>query len=176
MPLPAPLPTAAARRDLIRGMRRRRRLGKVLPVCLDARTLKAIRVSTPYRKPGRLWSLGYHTGADHAAPIGSLAIAVTRGTVIHAGYGAPWGSAYGRIVIIRTAGGRYDYGYAHLSDELVDVGDQVVPGQVIGLTGDTGNVTGPHLHFEVRTAGGRLANNVRPIRVKQLRRRTNPRK
>lgn len=160
---------------LIRRMRRRRQLGKVLPVCLDAVTLKPIPVSTPYRRPGRLWSLGYHTGADHAAPIGSLALAVTRGTVIHAGYGAPWGSAYGQLVVIRTAGGRYDYGYAHLSKPLVKAGDSVVPGQVIGLTGDTGNVTGAHLHFEARTAGGLLADNVRPIRVKQLTRKVRAR-
>jgi murein DD-endopeptidase MepM/ murein hydrolase activator NlpD len=153
---------------LIRRMRRRRRAGKVLPVCLDAVTLRPIPVSTPYRQRGRLWSLGYHTGADHAAPLGSLAIATTRGTVIHAGYHSPWGAAYGRQVIIRTAGGRYDSGYAHLSDELVSVGDTVVPGQIIGLTGDTGNVTGAHLHHEARTAGGSLVDNVRPIRVKQL--------
>lgn len=159
-----------------RRMRRRRRAGKVLPVCLDAVTLRPIRVSTPYRQPGprSRWSLGYHTGEDHAAPIGSYAIAVTRGTVIHAGAHAPWGSAFGLLVVIRTAGGRYDYGYAHLSRALVEVGDTVVPGQVLGLTGDTGNVSGPHLHFEARRAGGHLADNVRPIRVKQLQTRKVP--
>lgn len=160
--------TPAMQATLIRRMRRRRAAGKVLPVCLHPTTLRPIRVSTPYRKPGRLWSLGYHTGNDHASPIGSLAIATTRGTVVHAGYHAPWGSAYGQLIVIRTAGGRFDSGYAHMSKCLVDVGDQVLPGQVIGLTGDTGNATGPHLHHEVRTAGGRLADNVRPIRVKQL--------
>lgn len=164
--------TPAMQATLIRRARRRRAAGKVLPVVLDAATLRPIRVSTPYRRPNppgkRYWSLGYHTGNDHPAPIGSLAIATTRGTVVHAGPNAPWGSAYGVLVIIRTAGGRYDSGYAHLSRPLVQVGDQVVPGQIIGLTGDTGNVTGPHLHHEARTAGGRLADNVRPIRVKQL--------
>lgn len=163
--------TAPMQATIIRRMRRRRARGKVLPVVLDQVTLRPVRVSTPYRKPGRLWSLGYHTGNDHACAIGDYAIATTRGTVIHAGYHSPWGSAYGRLVVIRTAGGRYDTGYAHLSEEWVELGDQVVPGQVIGRTGDTGNVTGPHLHHEVRTAGGRLADNVRPIRVKQLRTR-----
>lgn len=165
--------SAPMQATLIRRMRRRRAAGKVLPVVLHPATLQPIGVSTPYRRQGPLWSLGYHTGADHPTPIGSYALAVTRGTVIHAGYHAPWGSAYGLLVVIRTAGGRYDYGYAHLSRALVTEGDQVVPGQVIGLTGDTGNVTGPHLHFEARTAGGRLADNVRPIRVKQLHARAN---
>jgi murein DD-endopeptidase MepM/ murein hydrolase activator NlpD len=162
--------TPAMQATLIRKMRRRRAAGKVLPVVLDQATLRPIGVSTPYRQPGPTsrWSLGYHTGADHAAPIGSLAIAVTRGIVIHAGPRSPWGTAFGEIVIIRTAGGRYDYGYAHLDEPLVEVGELVLPGQIIGRTGATGNVTGPHLHFEARTAGGRLADNVRPIRVKQL--------
>lgn len=162
--------TPAMQATLIRRMRRRRAAGKVLPVCLDAATLRPIRVSTPYRKPGprSQWSLGYHTGNDHVAPIGSLAISSTRGTVIHAGDHAPWGSAYGVLIVIRTAGGRFDSGYAHLSKCLVDVGDTVLPGQIIGLTGNTGNTTGAHLHHEVRTAGGLLADNVRPIRVKQL--------
>ena len=160
--------STAMQATLIRRMRRRRRAGKVLPVVLDQVTLRPIRVSTPYRKPGRLWALGYHTGADHAAPTGSLALAVTRGVVIHAGARAPWGSAYGRMVIIRTLGGRYDYGYAHLSRPLVKAGDSVLPGQIIGLTGDTGNSTGPHLHFEARPAGGRYGSDVRPIRVKRL--------
>lgn len=160
--------TKPMEQTLIRRMRHRRRAGKVLPVALDPVTLKPIPVSTPYRQRGPLWMLGYHTGEDHAAPIGSLALAVTRGTVIHAGYRAPWGTAFGQLVIIRTQGGRFDYGYAHLSGVLVTAGDTVVPGQVIGLTGDTGNVTGPHLHFEVRRAGGHLDDNVRPINVRRL--------
>lgn len=164
--------TGPMQAELIHRMRRRRRLGKVLPVVLDQVTMRPIPVSTPYRQRGPLWSLGYHTGADHDAPIGSYAIAVTRGTVIHAGVDAPWGRAFGIMVIIRTAGGRYDYGYAHLDQALVRRGDTVVPGQLIGLTGDTGHVTGPHLHFEARTAGGHLADNVRPILVKQLRKVT----
>lgn len=163
--------TPAMEATLIRRMRRRRAAGKVLPVVLDQATLRPIGVSTPYLQRGPLWSLGYHTGADHPAPIGSLAIAVTRGTVIHAGPGAPWGAAYGVMVIIRTAGRRYDYGYAHLSEALVEAGDQVVPGQVVGRTGATGHATGPHLHFEARRAGGRLGSDVRPIRVKQLHRK-----
>jgi murein DD-endopeptidase MepM/ murein hydrolase activator NlpD len=159
---------AAMKAELIRRMTERRRNGKVLPVVLHPVTLRPVPVSTPYRQRGTLWSLGYHTGADHDAPVGSLAIAVTRGLVVHAGPGDDsWGSAYGNLVIIRTRGGRYDYGYGHLSGILVEVGQAVFPGTVVGLTGATGNVTGPHLHFEARTAGGRLGSDVRPIRVKQ---------
>lgn len=162
--------TAAMKAELIRRMTRRRRNGKVLPVVLHPVTLRPVPVSTPYRQRGPLWSLGYHTGADHLAPTGSLAIAVTRGVVLHAGPGeSSWGSSYGNLVVIRTRGGRYDYGYAHLSDVLVEVGQAVFPGTVVGLTGDTGNATGPHLHFEARTAGGRFGDDVRPMRVKRRR-------
>lgn len=163
--------TPAMQATLIRRARRRRRAGKVLPVVLDAATLRPIGVSTWYRERGPLWSLGYHTGNDHPAPVGSLAVASTRGTIVHAGPSSPWGSAYGTMVIVRTAGGRFDSGYAHLSATRVLVGDVVVPGQIIGLTGATGHVTGAHLHHEVRTAGGRLGSDRRPIRVKQLRTR-----
>ncbi|GAT81819.1 putative Secreted peptidase [Streptomyces sp. F-3] len=103
-------------------------------------------VSTGYRVAGGSWSSGYHTGVDFAVPTGTPVRAVGAGTVVSAG----WGGAYGNQVVIRLNDGHYAQ-YAHLSSISVSVGQSVSTGQRIGLSGATGNVTGPHLHFEIRT-------------------------
>ncbi|MFI1289848.1 M23 family metallopeptidase [Streptomyces sp. NPDC020792] len=104
-------------------------------------------ISTGYRTGGSLWSSGTHTGIDFHAASGTTVHAVGIGTVVETG----WGGAYGNQVVIRMADGMYTQ-YGHLSSIGVSVGQQVVPGQRIGLSGATGNVTGPHLHFEARTS------------------------
>lgn len=72
--------------------------------------------------------------------------AVAAGTVVSAG----WGGAYGNQVVLRLNDGHYAQ-YAHLSQLSVSAGQAVTAGQRVGLSGATGNVTGPHLHFEIRT-------------------------
>ncbi|MEU9402847.1 M23 family metallopeptidase [Streptomyces sp. NPDC048242] len=104
-------------------------------------------VSTGYKTGGSLWSSGSHTGIDFHAASGTPVHAVGAGTVVSAG----WGGAYGNEVVIRMADGMYTQ-YGHLSSLGVTVGQQVTPGQQIGLSGATGNATGPHLHFEARTS------------------------
>ncbi|WP_282695907.1 LysM peptidoglycan-binding domain-containing M23 family metallopeptidase [Streptomyces sp. CC208A] len=103
-------------------------------------------VSTPYRASGSMWSSGYHTGADFIASSGTSVRAVGAGTVVSAG----WSGAYGNEVVIQHADGNYSQ-YAHLSSLAVSAGQSVSGGQQIGLSGSTGNSTGPHLHFEIRT-------------------------
>ncbi|MFG2029262.1 peptidoglycan DD-metalloendopeptidase family protein [Streptomyces sp. NPDC048825] len=103
-------------------------------------------VSTPYRMSGGMWSSGYHTGVDFAAATGTSLKAVGAGTVVSAG----WGGAYGNQVVIELSDGHYAQ-YAHLSSLSVSQGQSVTAGQQVGLSGATGNVTGPHLHFEIRT-------------------------
>jgi murein DD-endopeptidase MepM/ murein hydrolase activator NlpD len=71
------------------------------------------------------------------------------------------------VVIIEKAHGGLEYFYAHLSRVKVKVGDAVQPGQVVGLSGRTGHVTGPHLHFEARPVDGTFGTDVNPLRVKQ---------
>lgn len=163
---------------------RRRLRGKVIPPCVRPRTFESVPVTTEYGATGNpAWSLGRHTGEDHAAPIGTLAVACTWGEVVCiARWSAPgvistdarstvrqWGDAYGTHVVIRTGDGRYDYAYCHLSVASVKVGDRVKPGVVIGLTGHTGGDGnfGPHLHLEARPAGGRFGSDVHPINVKR---------
>jgi murein DD-endopeptidase MepM/ murein hydrolase activator NlpD len=104
-------------------------------------------VGTPYRMSGSMWSSGYHTGVDFVVPTGTSLKAVGAGTVVSAG----WGGAYGNQVVIKLADGYYAQ-YAHLSSLSVSSGQTVSGGQQIGLSGATGNVTGPHLHFEIRTS------------------------
>ncbi|MET7687119.1 M23 family metallopeptidase [Streptomyces sp. NPDC005483] len=103
-------------------------------------------ISTGYKSGGSLWSSGSHTGVDFHAASGTSVHAVGRGTVVEAG----WGGAYGNNIVIRMADGTYTQ-YGHLSSIGVSVGQSVTPGQQIGLSGATGNTTGPHLHFEART-------------------------
>lgn len=103
-------------------------------------------VGTGYHVAGSMWSSGYHTGVDFVVPTGTSLKAVGAGTVVSAG----WGGAYGNQVVIRLADGYYAQ-YAHLSALSVSAGQTVTEGQQVGLSGATGNVTGPHLHFEIRT-------------------------
>ena len=100
--------------------------------------------STPYKKLGRIWSKGYHTGIDYAVPTGTDVLAIADGTIVNAN----WGRSYGVQLVSAIDGGWIIY--AHLSATLVKPGDKVKAGQVIAKSGNTGNSTGPHLHVELR--------------------------
>ncbi|WP_371801574.1 peptidoglycan DD-metalloendopeptidase family protein (plasmid) [Streptomyces sp. NBC_01732] len=105
-------------------------------------------LGTPYHKAGSMWSSGYHTGIDFAVPPGTALHSIGPGKVVEkTGPGGP----YGNQIVIRHPDGMYSQ-YAHMSKVKVSVGQSVSGGQVIGLSGDTGNVSGPHLHLEIRTS------------------------
>ncbi|MGW4298516.1 transglycosylase family protein [Streptomyces sp. NPDC004376] len=114
-------------------------------------------IGTGYRAGGSYWSKGYHTGVDFLVPTGTSVKAAGAGHVVSAG----WGGSYGYQVVIRHADGRYTQ-YAHLSAISVRAGQHVAMGQRVGRSGATGNVTGPHLHFEVRTGPG-FGSDVDPL-------------
>ena len=114
-------------------------------------------IGTPYHASGSHWSKGYHTGVDFLAPTGTSVKAVEAGQVVTAG----WGGSYGYQVVIRHADGRYTQ-YGHLSAISVRAGQSVSTGQRIGRSGSTGNATGPHLHFEVRTGPG-FGTDIDPV-------------
>ncbi|MFJ9034575.1 peptidoglycan DD-metalloendopeptidase family protein [Streptomyces sp. NPDC102274] len=113
--------------------------------------------STPYQAAGSSWASGYHTGVDFTAASGTPVKAVTDGTVVTAG----WGGSYGNQVVIQHSDGMYSQ-YGHLSSLDVSEGQSVSAGQQIGLSGATGNATGPHLHFEIRT-GPDYGSDVDPV-------------
>ncbi len=106
------------------------------------------RITARFGQSSGLWSRG-HTGLDLAGPSGSAISSVASGTVKSTGYEG----AYGNRTIVTLIDGT-DIWYAHQSRIAVSVGDKVGPGQVIGYTGSTGNVTGPHLHLEIHPGGG----------------------
>lgn len=114
------------------------------------------RTGTQYRQAGS-WSSGYHTGVDFPVPTGTSVKAMASGTVVTAG----WGGAYGYQIVIRHSDGKYSQ-YAHLSALHVRAGQHVGAGQRIARSGATGNVTGPHLHFEVRT-GPEYGSDIDPL-------------
>lgn len=114
-------------------------------------------ISTQYKVAGAMWSSGYHTGVDFIASSGTTVKAVGAGTVVSAG----WAGAYGNEVIVRHEDGNYSQ-YAHLSSLSVSVGQSVTAGQGLGLSGSTGNSTGPHLHFEIRT-GQSYGSDIDPV-------------
>jgi hypothetical protein len=93
-------------------------------------------------------SLGYHYGVDIAAKLGDPIKASASGIVSFVG----WKGNYGKAIIIDHSGGKQTV-YGHLSKILVQKGQQISQGQVIGKIGLTGRTTGPHLHFEVREKG-----------------------
>ncbi|WP_406195686.1 LysM peptidoglycan-binding domain-containing M23 family metallopeptidase [Kitasatospora sp. NBC_01560] len=115
------------------------------------------KLGTAYGVAGSMWASGHHTGADFVASTGTPLRAVAAGTVVKAGNGG----AYGNEVEIKLADGKYAE-YAHLSSIGVKIGQTVTAGQQIGLSGATGNVTGPHLHFEIRT-GSEYGSDIDPI-------------
>ncbi|AJP05073.1 peptidase [Streptomyces cyaneogriseus subsp. noncyanogenus] len=114
-------------------------------------------LGTPYRQAGSSWSKGYHTGVDFPVPTGTSVKSIAAGRVVSAG----WGGSYGYQVVIRHTDGRYSQ-YAHLSAISVRDGQSVGAGQRIGRSGSTGNSSGPHLHFEVRTGPG-FGSDIDPL-------------
>lgn len=90
----------------------------------------------------------FHTGIDLSAPSGTPVHVSADGVVVS----SQWSGAYGKLVVIDHGNGLQTY-YAHLSSFLVIPGEEVRRGQVIALSGSTGRVTGPHMHYEVRVAG-----------------------
>ncbi|MEU5733179.1 M23 family metallopeptidase [Streptomyces antimycoticus] len=99
---------------------------------------------------GNLWSHN-HSGQDFVVPTGTPVHAAHEGVVVKAGpNGGGDGPAYGNAIVIKHDNATYSQ-YAHLSRIDVRIGQTVTEGQQIGLSGSTGNSTGPHLHFEIRT-------------------------
>ncbi|MGP3988808.1 M23 family metallopeptidase [Streptomyces sp. 3N207] len=106
--------------------------------------VKDYTLSAGFASAGKRWA-NSHTGQDFAVGIGTPVRAVGAGTVVRTRCGGP----FGNHIVIRHSNGYYTQ-YAHLSRIQTRPGDQVRAGERIGLSGNTGNSTGPHLHFEVR--------------------------
>ncbi|MEY9925789.1 murein DD-endopeptidase MepM/ murein hydrolase activator NlpD [Catenulispora sp. GP43] len=99
-----------------------------------------------FGQSGDRW-VNLHTGQDFAVPTGTKVVAITDGTVIESG----WAGPYGYRIVIQHPDGSQTW-YCHLSVMKVRSG-KVAAGQIIALSGDTGNTTGPHLHLEYHPPG-----------------------
>ncbi len=102
--------------------------------------------------PG-MYRSGYHTGIDVGTPIGTRLYSPFRGTVVQAG----WNGGYGNSVTIRLDDGKILI-LGHLSSVAVRPGQRVDAGTFLGLSGNTGYSTGPHVHIEMRDASGKIIN------------------
>ncbi len=101
---------------------------------------------------GGIKTQGLHgwNAVDIGTPVGTTIMASAAGEVILS-RSSGWNGGYGRYIVISHPNGTQTV-YGHLSKNYVSEGDHVSQGQAIGLSGNTGNSTGPHLHFEVRGA------------------------
>ncbi|MDF3143666.1 MULTISPECIES: M23 family metallopeptidase [unclassified Streptomyces] len=125
--------------------------------------------SASFAQAGGMWQ-STHSGQDFAVASGTQVVAAHGGTVVKAGgNGAGDGPAYGNAVVIKHGNGTYSQ-YAHLSRIDVKVGQVVKAGQHIAKSGNTGNSSGPHLHFEIRTTAnyGSAVDPVAFLRAKGL--------
>jgi murein DD-endopeptidase MepM/ murein hydrolase activator NlpD len=119
------------------------RVGK-LPTALPLNSDYAITSGFGVRADPMTHVPSMHEGIDFVAPIGSQVRATAAGKVVRSGRAG----AYGEMIEVAHVDG-FVSRYAHLSRRQVNEGDRIERGQVIGLLGNTGRSTGPHLHYEV---------------------------
>jgi murein DD-endopeptidase MepM/ murein hydrolase activator NlpD len=105
-------------------------------------------VSSPFGLRFLGWSPDFHHGVDLAVPVGTAVTAMKKGKVAFAGEM----SGYGLVVILQH-GPHLRTVYGHLSEIMVRQGDEVGGGQVIAKSGQSGNASGAHLHFEIQRWG-----------------------
>jgi murein DD-endopeptidase MepM/ murein hydrolase activator NlpD len=140
------------REEKARAQAEKRRKEWVLPV-------KGYRLTARFGQQSSLWSSGAHTGLDFAGASGSKIVSVASGTVVSAGYEG----SYGNRTVVKLSDGT-EISYSHQSRFVAKAGDKVQSGELIGYTGSTGNVTGPHLHLEVKPPGSGLVDPARVLR------------
>lgn len=103
---------------------------------------------------------GAHTGQDVTNSVGTAVYAAAAGTVVRRSWGGGLPGRTGNGIVISHGGGLYTY-YGHLDAYRVGLDASVSAGQLIGDMGATGNVTGPHLHFETHSGG--LGTTTNPV-------------
>ncbi|WP_392753058.1 M23 family metallopeptidase [Streptomyces sp. LN590] len=119
------------------------------------------KLSASFGNDGSRWA-HKHSGQDFAVPVGTKVEAAHSGVVVKAGpNGGGDGPAYGNAIVIKHGNGMYSQ-YAHLSRIDVHIGQSVEKGQKIALSGNTGNSSGPHLHFEIRNTAN-YGSAVNPV-------------
>lgn len=117
---------------------------------------KQFPISSPFGNRVLNGKIDFHSGVDFAVPVGTPVKCPIEGIVVRAGWENPFDPKQGyglRVMMsVRIDGLAYFVWCGHLNDVLVEAGDQVGVGQVIGKSGNTGKSTGPHLHVGARRA------------------------
>lgn len=121
---------------------------KTAPMLGDGQFIVPVEGATFTSGFGPRWG-SHHNGIDLAAPTGTPVYAADSGTVIAAG----WLGGLGYAVKIDHGAGKFVTVYGHFSSYVVEVGQQVSKGEVIGYVGNTGYSFGAHLHFEIHVDG-----------------------
>ncbi|MFG2057687.1 M23 family metallopeptidase [Micromonospora sp. NPDC048930] len=147
---PSPSPTTASPKPTATAKPTPKKTSKPKPTWVIP--MKGATITSCY---GQRWGT-LHAGIDFAMPAGTPIHAAAAGTVVKAGDA---GDGYGNSVFIDHHNGYLTH-YAHQSRLIVEVGQKVSAGQVIGYEGATGDATGPHLHFEVHK--GAMWNQIDP--------------
>ena len=114
------------------------------------------KVTCEYKRKGN-WIAGWHTGIDMVCDNDKI-YSSCKGEVTRTG----WDNSYGNFIVVKNnADGKYHW-FCHLSKISVSKGTKVSRTSVIGIMGNTGNSTGKHLHFEIRNASNKYADNSNP--------------
>ena len=104
----------------------------------------------------------FHTGIDYACPMGTAILASESGVIRYSDFDH---TGFGNCVIIEHDANHATL-YAHLTSfRFTNIGRQVEQGEVIGYSGNTGNSTGPHLHFEARTKWNDYRSHFDPMKL-----------
>ena len=122
-----------------------------------ASPVKSVRVTQPWGRPNPRYKAKRHTGIDFGVPVGTPLFAVADGKTRLLN-----DKSYGLVVVLEYVheGVKYEDWYCHMSKQEVANGQAVKAGDQLGLSGNTGNSTGPHLHLETRIAPFRYGNDV----------------
>ena len=113
------------------------------------------RVTCEYRRKGN-WAAGWHTGIDLVANDDTI-YGTCDGIVTKIGVD----KSYGNYIVVKAPDGKFHW-FCHLSKAVCSVGDKISRTTKIGVMGSTGNSTGKHLHFEIRNASNKYADNSNP--------------
>lgn len=97
----------------------------------------------------------FHDGVDIAIPTGTALYSPVEGTVVRSFYS----DSGGNMIVIKNSSG-WEITFMHMDSRTVQAGDDVLKGQRVGYSGNTGNSTGPHLHLQIHDASG---NSVNPV-------------
>jgi hypothetical protein len=118
------------------------------------------RITRVYKYKSSSYALGYHTGVDIVLTNSNIK-SFTNGTLSRKGYSSSWGN----YCVVQSDDGKYCW-YAHMAYACsLSVGQKVAAGTtMLGIMGSTGNSTGKHLHFEVRTSRDSQSSNIDPVK------------